>query len=177
MVLFIAASLDGYIAKEGDDLDWLHNTEGQGDNGYSEMYATIDTMVMGYKTYHYIKKNLDTFPHSDKKCYVFSRSQKGSNEDAEFINEDVISFTKKLKAKQGKKIWMVGGATLLDDFMKEKLIDEIIITFTPHILGSGVPLFKENNPEQSLTLLELKRFNQFAQLCYKVNHQSGDVSS
>jgi dihydrofolate reductase len=170
IVLFIAASLDGFIAKEGDDLDWLHETEGEGDNGFSEMYESIDTIIMGKKTYDYVVRVTDSFPHSDRKCYVFSRSEQGSNGDVEFVNEDVIEFTKRLKQQEGSKIWMVGGAHLLDAFMKEKLIDEIIITFTPHILGSGIPLFNAPNPELSLNLLEVKRYNQFAQMHYKVNH-------
>ena len=64
---------------------------------------------------------------------------------------------------------MVGGAGILDTFMKENLIDEYMITVTPTILGAGIPLFKEGNPEIALTLLETKRFGQFVQLHYKVN--------
>lgn len=71
IVLFIAASLDGYIAKENDDLEWLMETEGEGDNGYTEMYETIDTIIMGKKTYDYVVEHTETFPYLDKACYVF----------------------------------------------------------------------------------------------------------
>ena len=71
IVLFIAASLDGYIAKENDDLQWLMETEGEGDNGYTEMYETIDTIIMGKKTYDYVVEHTETFPYLDKACYVF----------------------------------------------------------------------------------------------------------
>ena len=64
-------SLDGYIAKENDDLEWLMETEGEGDNGYTEMYETIDTIIMGKKTYDYVVEHTETFPYLDKACYVF----------------------------------------------------------------------------------------------------------
>ena len=98
----------------------------------------------------------------------FSRSEKGSDGNVEFVNEDVVEFTKRLKAQEGSKIWMVGGGELLREFFKNNLIDEYIVTITPHILGSGVPLFKEKNPEINLTLTDTKRFGQFVNLYYKV---------
>ena len=75
IVLFIAASLDGYIAKENDDLEWLMETEGEGDNGYTEMYETIDTIIMGKRTYDYVVEHMDTFPYVDKNV-MFSLTQK-----------------------------------------------------------------------------------------------------
>ncbi|MGE7939296.1 dihydrofolate reductase family protein [Bacillus paramycoides] len=167
VVLFIAASLDGFIAKEDDDLQWLMETEGEGDNGYTEMYESIDTIIMGKRTYDYVIEHTETFPYLDKKCYVFSNSEKGSNENVEFVNEDVVEFTKSLKEEEGSKIWMVGGGSLLREFFKSNLIDEYIVTITPHILGSGIPLFKEKNPQIDLTLTDTKRFGQFVNLYYK----------
>ncbi len=168
IVLFIAASLDGYIAKEDDDLQWLMETEGEGDNGYTEMYETIDTIIMGKRTYDYVVEHMDIFPYVDKKCYVFSNSEKGSNEHAEFVNEDVVEFTKGLKAQEGSKIWMIDGGSLLREFFKNNLIDEYVVTITPHILGAGVPLFQDKNPEIHLALTDTKRFGQFVNLYYKV---------
>ena len=80
IVLFIAASLDGYIAKENDDLEWLMETEGEGDNGYTEMYETIDTIIMGKKTYDYVVEHTETFPYLDKACYVFLVQKKVQTE-------------------------------------------------------------------------------------------------
>ncbi|MBY0595719.1 dihydrofolate reductase family protein [Bacillus bingmayongensis] len=168
VILYIGTSLDGFIAKEDDDLQWLYDTEGEGDNGYTEMYQSIDTTIMGKKTYDYVMKHTETFPYPDKKCYVFTTSKKGSSEYVNFVNEDVVTFTKKLKEQKGSKIWMVGGAGILDAFIKEDLIDEYIITVSPHILGSGIPLFKEKNPQIDLILIDTKRFGQFVQLHYKV---------
>ncbi|TCJ02081.1 dihydrofolate reductase family protein [Cytobacillus praedii] len=168
IVLYIATSLDGFIAKENDDLQWLDDTEGEGDAGYTDMYQSIDTVIMGKKTYDYVIKHTETFPYPDKKCYVYTTSENGSNEYVDFVNEDVVEFTQKLKEQEGSKIWMVGGASILDAFIKENLIDEYIISVTPHILGSGIPLFKEKNPQIDLILNDTKRFGQFVQLHYRV---------
>ena len=169
VILYIAASLDGFIAKEDDDLQWLEETEGEGDNGYSEMYDAIDTTIMGKRTYDYVMEHAETFPYPDKKNYVFTTSAQGSTEYVDFVHGDVVAFTKKLKEQQGSKIWMVGGSDILDAFIKENLIDEYIITVTPHILGTGIPLFRGNNPQINLVLVDTKRFGQFVQLHYKVS--------
>ncbi|GAB0167679.1 dihydrofolate reductase family protein [Lysinibacillus sp. CTST325] len=172
IILYIATSLDGFIAKENDDLQWLEETEGEGDAGYSDMYQSIDTIIMGKRTYDYIVDHIESFPYPDKKCYVFTTSRSGKNEQVEFVNEDVVAFTKKLREQEGSKIWMVGGAEILDAFMKEQLIDELIITITPHLLGSGIPLFKDRNPYQDLKLVNTQRYGQMVQMYYKVKKEA-----
>ncbi|MGE7947907.1 dihydrofolate reductase family protein [Lysinibacillus sp. NPDC093688] len=172
IILFIATSLDGYIAKENDDLQWLEEAESEGDAGYSDMYQSIDTIIMGKRTYDYVVDHIESFPYLDKKCYVFTTSLSGQNEHAEFVNEDVVTFTKKLREQEGSKIWMVGGAGILDPFIKEQLIDEIIITVTPHLLGSGIPLFKDTNPFQDLELVSTQRYGQMVQMHYKVKKEA-----
>ncbi|MBG9456164.1 hypothetical protein ABE61_19480 [Lysinibacillus sphaericus] len=168
IILYIATSLDGYIAKENDDLQWLEEAEGEGDAGYSDMYQSIDTIIMGKRTYDWVVDHIEPFPYLDKKCYVFTTSLSGQNEHVEFVNEDIVAFTKKLREQEGSKIWMVGGAGILDHFIKEQLIDEIIITVTPHLLGTGIPLFKDNNPFQDLELVNTQRYGQMVQMHYKV---------
>lgn len=172
IVLFIATSVDGFIAKEDDDLQWLLESEGEGDNGYMDMYQTIDTIIMGKRTYDYVMEHSDAFPYSDKKCYVFSKSAKNKNDDVEFVNENVVSFTQQLKKQSGAHIWMVGGAEILDAFMKENLIDEYIITITPHILGSGIALFKKDNPQINLELIKTTCYGQMVQMHYQVKQES-----
>lgn len=66
IVLYIATSLDGFIAKEDNDLQWLIETEGEGDAGYEDMYQSIDTTIMGKKTYDYVMKNSESFPYPEK---------------------------------------------------------------------------------------------------------------
>ena len=168
MILFIATSLDGYIATEDESLDWLF--EGEGDNGYSELFHRVDTVLMGRKTYDWVVKNTNgDFPYKDEKCYVFTRSPLENNENVQFVNEDVVSFTKELKKNDGKNIWLVGGGELIHSFLQEKLVDELIITVAPTLIGKGIPLFKESDVQINLSLIGTRTFNQFVELHYKVN--------
>lgn len=168
VALFIAASLDGYIATEDDSLDWLFKVEGEGDSGYSEFYNTVDTILLGRRTYDWIMEHeKGDFPYKNKECYVFSNTYKGQNEYVEFVSEDVKDFINRIKKEQGKKIWIVGGGDLLHYFVKEKLVDEFIVTLAPAIIGNGIALFKQGNYEVELKLKEVKQYNQFVQLYYE----------
>jgi len=169
VIMFIATSLDGYIATENDSLDWLFKVEGGGDNGYSEFYDTVDTVIMGRRTYDWVmEQEMESFPYEGKECYVFSRTVSQDNENVQFFNGDVVDFTKQLKNKEGKNIWVMGGGDLLHSFIKNKLVDELIITVSPVLIGKGIPLFKEIDFETELTLKSINRFNQFAELRYEV---------
>ncbi|SES37231.1 dihydrofolate reductase family protein [Psychrobacillus sp. OK032] len=169
VVLFIATSLDGYIATENDSLDWLFKVEGEGDNGYSEFYDTVDTVIMGRRTYDWVmEQEMESFPYEGKECYVFSRTVSQENENVQFFSRDVVDFTNQLKNKEGKNIWVMGGGDLLHSFIKNKLVDEMIVTVSPVIIGKGIPLFKEMDFETGLTLKSINRFNQFAELHYEV---------
>jgi dihydrofolate reductase len=174
VILYIAASVDGYIARENGEIDWLEEagSKGEGDSGYGEFYNTIDTVLLGRKTYDHVLVLANEFPYKDKTCYVFSNEQNQEAEHVQFINEDAAAFTKKLKAETGGDIWLVGGAGLLDTFIKEKLVDEFIITVIPIILGKGIPLFKSNNPECELKLKETRRYGEFVQMHYSLNASS-----
>jgi len=168
VVLFIAESLDGYIATKEDDIEWLINTEGEGDNGYSEFYDTIDTIIMGRRTYDWIVNHEgDNFPYEGKQCYVLSDSRQGKDKNVEYVNGDITEFMQKLKQEEGKDIWIVGGGSMLHEFIEKRLVDEWIITVTPTILGDGIPLFKKHGFETRLRLKGARTFNQFTELHYE----------
>ena len=169
VVLFIATSLDGYIATEDDSLEWLFKVEGEGDNGYSEFYDTVDTVIMGRRTYDWLlKQESESFPYEGKECYVFSKTLREDNENVQFFSGNVVDFTNQLKNKDGKNIWVMGGGDLIHSFINHKLVDEVIITVSPVLIGKGIPLFKEVDFETELTLKSINRFNQFAELHYEV---------
>jgi dihydrofolate reductase len=170
LVVFIASSLDGYIATKDESLDWLFQVEGEGDNGYSEFYDTVDTVLMGKKTYDWIMKHESgEFPYKNKECYVFTRSSIEDTENVKFINGDLADFTNQLKSQNGKNIWMVGGGEVLQIFFKENLVDEIILTLAPVVIGNGIPLFNEGDYHLDLRLKGTRTFNQFVELHYIVN--------
>jgi len=97
---------------------------------------------------------------------VFSNSSTGNDKYVEFVLEDVVMFTNNLQHQDGGNIWLVGGSGLLDQFLKDNLVDEFIITVAPMILGKGIPLFKKDNPRLMLSLKETKQFGEFVQLHY-----------
>lgn len=169
LVLYIATSLDGYIATKEESLEWLFSVEGEGDNGYSEFYDTVDTILIGRVTYDWIMKQENgNFPYKGKECYVFSRTKKEDNEYVHFVNDNVIELTRKLKQTDGKKIWIVGGGNLLHTFLQEDLVDELIINIAPVLIGKGIPLFIEKEQQTALSLKSMQRFGQFTELSYQV---------
>lgn len=160
LILYIATSLDGKIAAENDSLDWLPGIEeGNDDYGYSDMYDSVDTLIMGYRTYE-ICRGLGEWPYAGKKVYVFTRdSSKPCIDEIELITEDPVQFTKKLLKKQGKNIWLIGGGEINRQMHDAGLIDEYIITIVPHILGKGIELFPGITKESKLKLTQHKTYD------------------
>lgn len=172
LAIYIATSLDGYIAREDDSLDWLFRVEGEEDNGYSDFYETVDTILIGKRTYDWVMEHENgDFPYKNKECYVFSRTVHEETEFVKFVSGNVVDFTNKLKREEGKRIWLVGGGELIHSFLKEKLVDELIMTVAPVIIGKGIPLFKELDFDLEFSLKGMKQFNQFAELHYEVKNR------
>ena len=114
VVLYIAESLAGYIATKEDSLDWLFSITGEGDNGYGEFLPTVDTIIMGRRTYDWVMEaEKGNFPYKGKECYVFSKKQKGKNKFVEFIDTDAAAFVNNLRKQEGKNIWIVGGEKVI----------------------------------------------------------------
>ncbi|SDN04775.1 dihydrofolate reductase family protein [Bacillus sp. OK048] len=167
LVFYGAISLDGYLARENHSLDWLDRTEGEEEMGYQDFYNGVDTILMGRSTYDQIAiLSPDKFPYEGKDCYVFSRTLKGSTEYVKFINEDIVGFTQSLKEQEGKRIWIVGGGEVLQPLLQAKLVDEFIIQIAPFIIGRGIPMFVPGEQENELTLVDVRRYKQFAELHY-----------
>ena len=168
IVCYIATSLDGYIATKEDSLDWLFKTEGEGDAGYAEFMNTIDTVVMGRRTYDWVMEAENgEFPYQGLASYVFTTAAAESELFVKFTDQNISSFVEDLKAKSGKDIWVIGGSNLLNGFVKENLIDEWIISIAPVLIGKGIPLFQEFDFEIPLKLKSVKAYGQFAQLHYE----------
>ena len=162
--LFIACSLDGYIAKEDGSVNWLpENT----DSGYDQFYSSIDTVLMGQKTYEQIL-TFGKYPYKDKISYVFSRNpNQKKDENVEFTSE-VEEFTKKLVSSSGKDIWLVGGSEIASTFLNLKFVDELILSVIPVVLSKGIPLFKNIKEEIKLELIKTTEYPKLVELSYKV---------
>ena len=177
LILYIAASVDGYVATEADSLDWLFESEGEGDNGYFAFYETIETILLGRRTYDWIlEKEKDHFPYKDKTCYVFSKTPASPTEWVEFVSTDAISFTKQLKEEEGGPIWLVGGGALIQPLLKAGLVDELIVTYAPALIGRGIRLFNPDDYQFRLTLKGMKQYGQMAELHYEVKTQGNRES-
>lgn len=158
VTLFIAMSLDGYIAKSDGDISFLDTVAMEGeDYGYAEFVKTIDTVVWGRKTYDTVL-GMDAISHyQDKQIYVLSNSLSGSNGNVTFFN-NVAEFFAKLQSANGKGIYCDGGAELVSECMKNHLFDELIVSVIPVLLGDGIHLFKSGIPESKLKLIGSQQF-------------------
>ena len=170
IVLFIAMSLDGYIADRRGGIGWLN---GQGcDNEnigvYSEFVKEIDTILMGWNTYHQVTTELSPteWIYSDFTTYVITHNEINSTEQIRFVNENPIDVVEKLKSKEGKNIWICGGANLTQQLMQNDLIDEYYISVIPTLLGSGIRLFGNLENEIKLKVLKTQTYNGITDLVY-----------
>jgi dihydrofolate reductase len=163
--LFIATSLDGYIAGPNDEIDWLFT---DGDYGYKKFYDSIDTTLSGYNTYR-LALTFGSFPYPDKTNYVFSRlHQHHEDTPVTFISADPCQLVSDLRKKDGKDIWLVGGGQLNTLLLNAGLIDEMIISVHPIILGNGIPLFGGHPKQLKLKLLASEAFSSgLLQVTYK----------
>ncbi|WP_010302958.1 dihydrofolate reductase family protein [Kurthia senegalensis] len=115
--LYIAMSLDGYIATRDGDIKWLSTVEGEGDNGYFAFFSSIDTVVMGRLTYEWILKNNTHFPYAQQKCYVVTSKKMPSIGNVHFIEGSFKEMARKLRKDSEKDICLIGGAQLFDGFL------------------------------------------------------------
>jgi len=171
LIIYIATSLDGYIAKPNDDLSFLNLVEKEGeDYGYAEFTATIDTIILGRKTYDWVLKEVGTshYDNGDRDVFVITTRKRPTVGRTQFYDGDLVEFVKQLKAQIGKNIYCDGGAELINQLLEHDLIDEFIISVIPILVGDGIRLFKSGRPEQRLELLDTKTFDTgLAQLHYR----------
>lgn len=159
VILYIATSVDGYIAKPNDDLSFLSLVEKQGeDYGYADFVQSVDTVIIGRKTYDWIMKMVPKFVHADKKTFVITRTAKASIGNTHFYTGSLRELVVTLKQEQGKNIFVDGGAEIVHELLKENIIDEFIISIIPVLVGDGIRLFKDGRPEQVLQLVSTKQF-------------------
>lgn len=159
LVLYIACSIDGYIAKPNDDISFLSVVEKEGeDYGYTEFINTIDTVLLGRRTYDKVMTLVPEFPHADKECYVITRIPKESIGNVNFYTGDLRALVEELKSLQGKNIFVDGGAQLVNELLRLQLIDEMVISYIPVVLGEGIKLFQNNLPETKWKLVSTKSF-------------------
>jgi len=160
--LFIAVSLDGYIAKPNDDLSFLRLVEKEGeDYGYAEFTANIDTIIIGRKTYDYVLKEIGSshYDNGKRDVFVITRTSRPSTGRTTFYTGNLTELVQQLKSDSGKNIYCDGGAEIINELLQYDLIDEFIVSVIPILLGNGTRLFKDGRPEQQLQLVSSETFD------------------
>jgi dihydrofolate reductase len=172
--VFIATSLDGFIARANGDLDWLAGAEsasaGQ-DYGYQEFMDTVDTIVVGRNTFELVL-TFDTWPYSGKRVVVLSSGPNAIPlhlaDDVEWLSLPPRRLVERLAARGATHLYVDGGKTI-QGFLNAGLINELTITRIPILIGTGVPLFGPLNHDVSLTHIATRQFeNGFVQSKYRV---------
>ena len=171
IIVHIATSADGYIARPDGDLEWLTSRPPpKGFYGINAFMKSVDTMLLGRKTYEASLSMGAKFP-SKGRYIVFSRHARPADapSNVEFVNGAIGPFMKRLREQPGKDIWLMGGGDLIASFLDEHAIDEFVITMAPMFIGDGIPLIAPRHRHTSLELHAVERFEDgVVQLHYRV---------
>jgi dihydrofolate reductase len=171
IIVHIATSADGYIARRDGDIDWLTSRPApKGFYGLPKFMRSIDASILGRKTFDISIKMGATFSARDAH-YVFSRrpAPTPSPPGVEFVTESIGAFVKRLRTKPGKHIWMMGGGEIIASFLDEGAIDEFFISVIPTFIGEGIPLIAPKHLNVPLRLRSAKSFpDGVVQLHYEV---------
>jgi len=165
IIVYIATSADGYIARLDGNVEWLNRRPRKVDYGMRAFYRTMDTILLGRKTYDWA---LDYWKKSGKKGgmfdtklanYVFSRKRpKRKTPGVEFVSEPIKSFAQRLRGTPGKHIWMMGGGGLIASFLDAGEIDELDIHVIPTLIGEGIPLVAPRHRDVALRLRSARKY-------------------
>jgi dihydrofolate reductase len=155
LVLYIATSLDGYIARPSGEIDWLFDDQ---DYGYKAFIAGIDTVLMGRKTYE-TALSFGDYPYKGMRGFVFSRTARIPDDRVSFASGDPAELIRELKNAPGKKLWLVGGGEIISECVRHDLVDEYRIFVHPLLLGAGIPLFKKGLPARRLKFVRTGSFS------------------
>jgi dihydrofolate reductase len=165
IIVYIATSADGFIARIDGSFDWLNRPRPKGNYGMATFYESIDTILWGRKTYDLAIRFqaqgvAGTAFDTKVKNYVFTRTiaTSAAPTGVEFVNEPIKTFASRLRAMKGKDIWMMGGAGIIGSFLDEGEIDEFIIKVVPTLIGEGIPLIAPRHRTVPLKLLSCKKF-------------------
>ncbi|USG66119.1 dihydrofolate reductase family protein [Brevibacillus ruminantium] len=166
IILDLAVTLDGFIEGKNGEVDWCIM---EPEMGFHHFLNQIDTIFYGRKSYDVwgqftpeieqsdTEKEMWELVHSKEK-YVFSRTQKGADDKAIFINDNLLEEVNKIKNQPGKDIWLYGGASLITTFIHLGLVDEFRLSVHPVALGEGKPLFMDMKQRLNLKMVHTRTF-------------------
>ena len=176
VIVHIATSADGYIARPDGDLEWLTSRPApEGFYGMNAFMRSVDTKVLGRKTFEASVRMGAKFDSKDR-YIVFSRQAPPADAPSgvEFVSEAIGPFVSRLRAQPGKDIWLMGGGDIIASFLDEQAIDEFVISVAPVFIGEGIPLIARRHRHVPLELLSVERFDDgLVQSRYRVQSYLG----
>ena len=175
VIVHIAASADGYIARPNGDLEWLTSLPApEGFYGMVAFEQSIDTKVLGRKTYEESLRLGEKFD-ATQRTVVFSRQAPPADvpPGVEFVSGAIGPFVSRLREESGKNVWLMGGGELIAAFLDEDAIDEFVVSVVPVFIGDGIPLIARRHRHVPLTLRSVERFDDgLVQLHYDLRRDS-----
>lgn len=176
VVLYIATSLDGYVADEDGDVEWLETFEdsyedGEEGSSYETFFEDVDCLVMGSNTYEQIL-SFGEWPYEDRRTIVTTqRDLRRANDHVEFFSGEVGGLVRSV-TDDYDRIWLVGGAALAQSFLAEGHIDEVRLSIVPVLLGGGIALFGPSSVPRRLHLTDETAFESgIVELHYEVRDE------
>ncbi|WP_342305085.1 dihydrofolate reductase family protein [Methanolobus sp. ZRKC5] len=154
VILLITCSLDGFIAAEDGNVDWLLQEE---EYDFDSFMHGVETLLMGHKTYEQVL-GFGKWPYEDKECYVFTKQHPSSEDDRVIFSDDPVGTTENLMLGTGGSIWVVGGASIISMLLNKGLIHELRIAIQPIVLGKGIPLFRDIKKSIGLELKSTEKY-------------------
>lgn len=153
-IVHVAISADGFLARKDGSVDWLNSPRYKGTYGMGVFYRSIETCILGRKTYEVAVKFGMPDGYSGKTNYVLSRTlKKAASPKVSLVNEDIAKFAARLREEKGKHIWLVGGAEIIAGFLDAGAVDEFVLHVMPHIVGEGIPLIAPRHRDIPLKLV------------------------
>ena len=160
VILYIAMSLDGYIASPDNGLEFLSMVEEKDqDYSYKDFVNTVDTVIVGRKSYEKVLSMGMDYPLSNKDLYIMTRTPRPAVGSTKFYTGNLKELVLNLKSQKGKSIYVDGGAEIANEMMMDNLIDEFYISIIPILLGNGISLFNNSRPQLPLKLVSTKSYN------------------
>ncbi|MGD1844694.1 MAG: dihydrofolate reductase family protein [Salibacteraceae bacterium] len=162
VIAYLACSLDGYIAGPNGELDWLNafDPPQRTDYGYGTFYRSVDTVIMGRKTYEEVMGFGVDWPYPDCKTYVMSRQTELSvaSPDTQLAGPELMDQVRLWQQEKGKNIWLCGGGEVIKSFLNAGLVDQLWLSLMPVTLGDGLRLFPGGFPQTHWELIELNQY-------------------
>ena len=154
---FLAASLDGFIARPDGGLDWLRAVEASGeDYGFAEFFSSVDTLSVGRATYDVVL-GFAEWPYAGKRVVVLTHRPPAPRHGETFASGTPEEIVASLGAAGARHVYVDGGATV-SAFLRARLLDELTVSVIPVVLGDGIRLFQPPLPERTVVLRDARAF-------------------